>query len=346
MTKTLRTISALREQGLVGADQGLNAVAARYAVAITTNLVALIDRSDPNDPIARQFVPDRRELQTLTEELADPIGDARFTPVRGIVHRHADRVLLKPLLACPVYCRFCFRREMVGPGAGALDAAEIDAALEYIRQTPSVWEVIVTGGDPLMLAPRRIAAIVDALDDIDHVKIVRWHSRVPVVDPTRVTPELVAALGSGRRTAWLAIHSNHPRELTAAACEAIARLRRTGMSLVSQTVLLEGINDDATVLSDLMRRFVENGVKPYYLHHADLAPGTSHFRTTIAKGQALMKALRATLSGLAQPTYVVDIPGGYGKVPAGAPSIADNLGETVILDPSGAPHSYPPRMES
>ncbi|MGE3719796.1 MAG: lysine-2,3-aminomutase-like protein, partial [Bauldia sp.] len=321
----------------------LEAVAERYAVAVTADLVALIDKAVPDDPIARQFIPDARELDTRPEERGDPIGDGRFTPMKGIVHRYPDRVLLKPLLACPVYCRFCFRREMVGPGGEALDAAELEAALDYIRRTPAVWEVIVTGGDPLMLAPRRIAAIVEALDAIDQVKIVRWHSRVPVVDPSRVTEELVAALSVGRKPAWLALHSNHPRELTADAGAAIARLRRAGVNLVSQTVLLKGVNDDAEVLAELMRRFVENGVKPYYLHHADLAPGTSHFRTSIAEGQALMKALRGRLSGLAQPTYVIDIPGGYGKVPAGAAAVGDVLGETIVADPSGERHVYPPR---
>jgi lysine 2,3-aminomutase len=184
------------------------------------------------------------------------------------------------------------------------------------------------------MSPRRIEAITLALSAIDHVKIVRWHTRVPVVAPERVTAELVAALRAPRKTVYVALHANHPRELTGAARDAIARLVDAGIPLVSQSVLLRGVNDTVETLEALMRAFVEARVKPYYLHHGDLAPGTSHFRTSVAEGQALMRGLRQRLSGLAMPTYVLDIPGGFGKVPVG-PAYLDG---DVVADPSGSLH--------
>ena len=344
-TKTLRSIADLADAGLVApaADvAALEAVAARYAVAITADMVGLIDRGHPGDPIARQFVPDVRELQRRPEERADPLGEERLSPVPGIVHRYPDRVLLMLTHVCPVYCRFCFRREVVGPGGPqALSGRALDAALGYIGRTPGIWEVILTGGDPFMLSPRRIAEVTSRLGEIAHVKVLRWHTRVPAVEPLRVTLDLVSALRSASKTVYVALHANHPRELTPAARAACARIVEAGIPMLSQTVLLEGVNDDAETLAQLMRAFVEARVKPYYLHHLDLAPGTSHFRTTIAEGQQLMRALRGRLSGIAQPTYVLDIPGGHGKVPIGPSYVAED-GRT-IADPAGVRHDDPER---
>ena len=261
-------------------------MAERYAVAITPEMVRLIDRADADDPIARQFVPDARELRQLPQERADPLGEERLSPVPGIVHRYPDRVLLKLTHVCPVYCRFCFRREVVGPGGPqALRGKALEAALDYIAATPAIWEVILTGGDPFMLSPRRIAEVTRRLGAIGHVKVLRWHTRVPVVDPGRVSDELVAALRSSDKTVYVALHANHARELTDEARAACARLVDAGIPMLSQTVLLKGVNDDAETLAALMRAFVEARVKPYYLHHLDAAPGTSHFRTSIAEGQ-------------------------------------------------------------
>jgi len=286
-------------------------------------------------------VPDLCELHTLHQERADPIGDFSHSPVPGIVHRYRDRVLLKLAHVCPVYCRFCFRREMVGPDLGhALQGEDLQRAFDYIAGHLQIWEVIVTGGDPLVLSPRRIAHVTTALAQIAHVRIVRWHTRVPVVDPDRVTPELVDALGvTGRRT-LLAIHTNHPRELTPRARAAIARLNAAGIGLLSQTVLLKGVNDDADTLEGLMRALVECGVKPYYLHHGDLAPGTSHLRTPIPQGKALMRELRTRLSGVALPTYVLDIPGGHGKVEIEANVTDLGNGRFAVRDPRGVMHIY------
>jgi lysine 2,3-aminomutase len=336
---TLRLPSELIDAGLAAPARlgELERIAARYAVAITPDIADLIDRNDPNDPIARQFVPDTAELTTTPDERADPIGDAAHSPVEGIVHRYPDRVLLKLVNVCAVYCRFCFRREMVGPGKQMLSPDKIDAALAYVRSHPEIWEVILTGGDPLVLSARRLAEIIKRIAAIAHVKIIRFHTRLPVVAPDKITPSLIRAMQAPGRTTYVALHANHPRELTGAARAACARIIDAGIPMVSQSVLLRGVNDDAETLGALMRAFVECRIKPYYLHHGDLAPGTSHFRTTIAQGQALMRALRGRVSGLAQPTYVLDIPDGHGKVPVGP----NYVGEDVVEDINGVKRDYP-----
>ncbi|KRA46187.1 lysine-2,3-aminomutase-like protein [Devosia sp. Root635] len=338
----IKTVNGLVDAGLSD-GMGLDAVAAKYAIAITPDVAALIDPSDLDDPMAKQFVPTLAELVTTPEERADPIGDLTHSPVEGIVHRYPDRVLLKAVHVCPVYCRFCFRREMVGPaGLGTLTGPELDAAVGYIADHPEIWEVILTGGDPLVLSPRRLAEIMARLAGIEHVKIVRFHTRVPVVEPERVDDGMVAALRSSGKTTYLAVHANHPREFTEAARGALARLADGGVVLVSQSVLLKGVNDDIETLAGLMKAFVENRVKPYYLHHPDLAPGTSHFRVSIEDGQALVTALRGRISGLARPTYVLDIPGGYGKADIGAASISGGDGCFTVRDWQGGAHRYPP----
>ena len=319
----------------------LEGVTARYAMAITPEIAALIDPLDPRDPIRRQFVPDVAELETRPQERADPIGDQAHSPVEGIVHRYPDRVLLKLLHACPVYCRFCFRRETVGPGgAGMLSGAALEGALAYIRSDPAIWEVILTGGDPLALSPRRLGEAMEALAAIPHVKVVRLHSRVPAVDPSRITPDVIAALRRFPRAVYVALHANHPRELTPGAREACARLIDSGVVMVSQSVLLAGVNDDAAVLADLMRAFVETRIKPYYLHHPDLAPGTSHLRVSISRGQALVRALLGRVSGLCQPAYVLDIPGGFGKSPIGPTYLAPAEQGWRVEDFQGGSHGY------
>ena len=355
LARTLREPAELVAEQLVSAEAlpALERVAARYAVAITPALVDLIDRSDPDDPIARQFVPTAAELEMQPGENADPIGDHPHSPVPGIVHRYPDRVLFKLVQVCAVYCRFCFRREMVGPGKdNALSDSAYRAAIDYIRAHDEIWEVILTGGDPLMLSPRRMGEIMADLAGIDHVKIIRLHTRVPVADPARVSDEMVAALKVTGATTWVALHANHARELTEAARAACARLVDAGVPMVSQSVLLRGVNDNVTALSDLMRAFVECRIKPYYLHHGDLAPGTAHLRTTIAQGQELMRSLRGRVSGLCQPDYVLDIPGGHGKAPIGpnylshATSAECDLSSESryrIVDYCGDVHLYPPK---
>lgn len=342
---TLRTADDIIAAGLApeARREDLARVGARYAVAITPDLAALIARDDPADPIARQFVPDRDELDVQPMELADPIGDEAHSPVPGIVHRYPDRVLLKLVSVCAVYCRFCFRREMVGPGGDtALDPAQFDAALAYIAATPAIWEVILTGGDPFMVSPRRMAEVVQRLAAIAHVKVVRFHTRVPIAAPERMSDELIAALKAPGVASYVVVHANHARELQPSVREALARLVDAGVPVLSQSVLLKGVNDDAQALADLFRALVECRVKPYYLHHPDLAPGTAHFRLPIATGAALMRALRGRLSGVALPTYVLDIPGGYGKVPL-TPGYLEPGGRSV-RDHCGGVHAYPPAV--
>jgi lysine 2,3-aminomutase len=346
--KALRRPDDLIAAGLVPRERraGIEAVAARYALALTADVADLIDPANPNDPIALQFVPDPAELDVSPEEMADPIGDEAHSPVEGIVHRYPDRVLLKPVHACAVYCRFCFRREVVGQGR-ALSSEQLDAALDYIRIHRDIWEVILTGGDPLVLSARRLTQIVNALAAIEHVKIIRVHTRIPVVQPGRVTPALVRSLKARGKATYVVLHANHARELTSQARAACARLVDAGIPMLSQTVLLRGVNDEAAVLGELMRTLVECRVKPYYLHHGDLAPGTAHWRTGIDQGQALMRALHGRFSGLCQPAYVLDIPGGHGKSPIG-PSYLTRVGGTngtaryEVQDFNRARHAYPP----
>ncbi len=343
--RTLRTPGELVETGLVAPEKlsEIEAVAERYAVAISPAMAALIDRSDPNDPVARQFVPDAAELTISPEERDDPIGDLAHSPVEGIVHRYPDRVLLKAVHVCPVYCRFCFRREMVGPqGLGTLSPDALDRAFAYIADHPEIWEVILTGGDPLVLSPRRLSEIMQRLAALDHVKIVRFHTRVPVVEPERIDEALIAALKASGKTAYLALHANHPRELTAEARAACARLVDAGIVMISQSVLLKGVNDDPDILAALMRAFVETRVKPYYLHHPDLAPGTGHFRLTIEEGRALVAGMRGRISGLCQPTYILDIPGGHGKAVISPDALRQEGGCYTVSDFQGGEHRYPP----
>lgn len=340
---TIRTIAALADLGLVAAEQrtALERVAQKYAVALTPAMLATVDPGDPLDPITRQFVPSPDELIVTPDELGDPIGDDAHSPIAGIVHRYPDRVLLKLLHLCPVYCRFCFRRERVGPGVDAvLSPLDTDAALRYIASEPAIWEVILTGGDPLLLAPRRIEKVMLRLATVPHVKVIRFHTRVPVADPESITPGLVAALRAGDKAVFVALHANHARELSPKARAACGLIVDAGIPMLSQTVLLRGVNDNASALESLMRALVETRIKPYYLHHADLAPGTRHMRTGIAEGQALVRTLRGHVSGLCQPTYVLDIPGGHGKVVLDESISPDHSGVATLRDRHGQPHLY------
>jgi lysine 2,3-aminomutase len=349
-TRTLRSIADLSAAGLAprASLAALERVAARYAVSLTPELANLIDPADPQDPIAHQFLPDPAELEAQPHERADPIGDDAMSPVEGIVHRYADRVLLKLTHLCAVYCRFCFRREMVGPGRrAALSQTALAGALDYIRRHAGIWEVILTGGDPLILSPRRLRDVMVALAAIEHVKVVRVHTRVPIADPQRITAALVRALKASGKATYVVLHANHARELSPAVRKACARLIDAGFPMLSQSVLLRGVNDEVETLTALMRTLVECRIKPYYLHHGDLAPGTSHLRTTIADGQALVRSLHGRASGLCQPAYMLDLPGGHGKSPIGPSYIRPATGHGgrelfEIEDGNGRTHIYPP----
>jgi lysine 2,3-aminomutase len=315
-SRTLRTPQDLLRAGLVAEATlpALEELAARYATAITPAMAALITPGDPADPIALQYIPDAAELIIAPHELEDPTADAPFTPVKGVVHRYPDRALLKPLLACPVYCRFCFRREKVGPDGGVLTEAELESALLWFERNTAIREVILTGGDPLMLSARRLGEILGRLAGMAHIETLRIHTRVPVADPVRVTGALVAAMRQ-TKPVFIAVHANHAREFTPDAAAALARLAEAGVPLLGQTVLLRGVNDEAPVLEALLRAMIRNRIKPYYLHSLDPAPGTARFQVPEDDGLALMAALRGRLPGHALPFFVRETPMGGGKRP-------------------------------
>ncbi|MEH6775572.1 MAG: lysine-2,3-aminomutase-like protein [Cereibacter changlensis] len=339
--RSVTTVSDLLREQLVRPEDApaLERVAEEFRIRVTPEMRRAIG-AEADGAMARQFVPRSEELILREEELVDPIGDSAHSPTRGLTHRYPDRVILHTTQTCEVYCRFCFRRETVGDD-GTLPDADLEAALDYIRATPAIHEVILTGGDPMVLSARRIAVLLTRLAEIPHVEVLRFHTRVPVVAPQRITAELVAAL-KVRCPVYVVVHSNHRDELTLDACAALARLADAGIPLLSQTVLLRGVNDDAAVLAELFRCLARNRVKPYYLHHCDLARGTSHFRTSISEGQRIMAELRGRLSGLCIPTYVLDIPGGFGKAPLG-PGYVDTdaaSGDHLITDYRGSVHRY------
>lgn len=281
---------------------------------ISPAFLALIDPSDAMDPIARQFTPSAQERESAPDDLADPIGDLAHSVLDCLVHRHPDRVLLVPTWACPVHCRFCFRRDRVG-GKGPSPELLAQAA-EYISEHSEIREVILTGGDPLMLPVKKLGGLLKELAAIPHVQSLRIHSRVPVAAPGRITPALARLLGRLEKPVYLVTHVNFARELTFEARLGLDRLRMAGVPLLSQSVLLKGVNDQVELLEDLFRALLAAGVKPYYLHHPDLVPGTAHFRLGLDEGRALMAGLRPRLSGLALPVFILDRPGGEGKIPA------------------------------
>ena len=329
--RTLRDPDALAAAGLLP-DAGLPAlreVAGRYAVAVTPHVAALIDPADPADPVGLQYLPHAAELVTAPHEVSDPTADAPHSPVPGVVHRYPDRALLKPLLLCPVYCRFCFRREQVGPDGGVLDEAALDRALRYFEETPALREAILTGGDPLMLSPRRLGAIVARLAAVPHIEVIRVHTRVPVADPARVTEALCAALGT-EKALYVCVHANHAREFVPEARAALRRLHAAGAVLLGQSVLLRGVNDTDAALEELLRAMLRCRVKPYYLHQLDRAPGTARFEVGIGEGRALLRRLRGRVTGLAWPTYVIDTASGGGKSPIG-PSYVEETQDGWIL---------------
>ena len=333
--QTIRDAETLIAEGLADAGDraALERVAARYATAIPPPFRSLIVRRD--DPIGLQVVPHADELVQAPHESADPIGDDALSPVPGIVHRYADRALLKPLLVCPVYCRFCFRREHVGPEGGLLDESALAGALGWLADHPAITEVILTGGDPLMLSARRLRRIVAALDTMAHVRTIRIHSRVPVADPERLDEAMADALETDK-SMWLVVHANHARELTAPARAALRRVQRRGVPVLGQSVLLRGVNDSEAALEALFRAMVAARVKPYYLHQLDPAPGTVRFHVPIAEGRRLLAGLRGRVSGIALPTYVLDIPGGHGKVPIGPDHLSAD--GAAVRDPAGRSH--------
>jgi lysine 2,3-aminomutase len=293
--------------------EAFRAAADRFRVAITPHYAALIDPDDPSCPIRRQAVPQLGELDTQPFELADPLAEEAHMPVAGVTHRYPDRVLFYVSHNCPVYCRHCTRKRKVADPTTAAANAQLDAGLEYIANTPTVRDVVVSGGDPLSLSDERLGRILEALRAIDHVEVIRLGTRNPVTLPQRITKELCERIARGGPI-YVHTHFNHPSELSDESCQALDRLRRAGAILGNQMVLLRGVNDSPEIVMQLNRRLLEVGCRPYYILQCDMAEGITHFRTPLATGLEIMDHLRGRIGGMGVPHFVVDLPGGGGKV--------------------------------
>lgn len=302
----------------------LRAVAARYPLLITPHYLDLIQ--DPGDPIWLQCVPDLREL-AVDDLPEDSLNERSFSPVSAVVHRYPDRALLMVSGQCAGYCRFCTRKNRVGTRALAFSADQVSEGIAYIASSSDIRDVILTGGDPLLLDDEALGEVLAKLQAIPHVEIIRIGSRVPVTMPDRITPQLCQLLARFQPL-YLNTHFNHPREIVAASIKACARLADAGVPLGNQTVLLAGVNDDVNVMSALCRGLLKIRVRPYYLHHLDQARGTAHFRVPVERGLEIITAMRGRVSGLGIPHYVVDPPGGQGKVPL-LPENLLQIGETI-----------------
>jgi lysine 2,3-aminomutase len=297
--------------------RGLRALGERgFPVSITPYYFGLIARDDEACPIRRQVVPRSEEFELVPGDLADPLGEAAHEVAPNLISRYPDRALLFATDRCAVYCRFCTRSRLVGAGGGARPLSRLAPAFEYLRAHPEIRDVIVSGGDPLVMATDRLVALVAALRQIPSIETVRLATRVPVVLPQRITDELLGALRL-HHPIWIMTHFNHPRELTPESALACNRLADAGFPVMNHTVLLRGVNDDAETLSALFRGLVRLRVRPYYLLQADPVQGTGHLRTPLQTGIELMARLQGRLSGIALPKLIVDTPGGLGKVPVG-----------------------------
>ncbi len=285
-----------------------------FRVDITPYFISLIDPNDPDDPIRKQVIPTDAELTPFAGMMEDSLAEDEHSPVPGLVHRYPDRVLMLVTTQCASYCRYCTRARIVGDSKATFSRQDLEQQIDYIRRTPQVRDVLLSGGDPLVIAPKVLEEILTRLREIPHVEILRIGTRVPVFLPMRITDELTEML-QRFHPLWMNIHVNHPREITRELAEACDRLSRAGIPLGNQSVLLAGINDNVHVQRQLVQDLVRIRVRPYYLYQCDLVQGAGHFRTPIAKGIEIMEGLRGHTSGFAVPTYVVDAPGGGGKIP-------------------------------
>jgi len=285
-----------------------------FRVDITPYFASLIDPDDPNCPIRRQVIPTGKELAAFAGMVADSLNEDAHSPVPGLVHRYPDRVLMLVTTQCASYCRYCTRSRLVGDPSAQFSRSDYDAQIDYIARTPQIRDVLLSGGDPLILPPRILEGLLRRLRAIEHVEIIRIGSRVPAFLPQRVTPELVEMLRQFHPL-WMNLHFNHAKELAPEVAVALARLTDAGIPLGAQTVLLANVNDSVEVMRELLHKLVRNRVRPYYLYQCDLVAGAGHFRTTVSKGIEIIEGLRGHTSGYAIPTYVVDAPGGGGKIP-------------------------------
>ncbi|HOE91440.1 MAG TPA: lysine 2,3-aminomutase [Candidatus Cloacimonadota bacterium] len=285
-----------------------------FRMAITPYYLSQINENDPNDPVRMQAIPRIQEAMISESDMSDPLSEDVDSPVPGLTHRYPDRTLLLLTDQCSMYCRHCTRRRKAGENDAAMPKDQIDKAIEYIKNTPEVRDVILSGGDPLTLSDERLDEIIGKIAAIDHVDIIRIGSRIPVVLPQRITDSLINVLKK-YPPIWFNTHFNHPNEMSEESKKALAKLADNGIVLGNQSVLLKGINDHVDVMKNLVHTLVKNRVRPYYIYQCDLSNGISHFRTPISKGIEIMESLRGHTSGLCQPLYVVDAPGGGGKIP-------------------------------
>jgi lysine 2,3-aminomutase len=301
-------------------------------VGITPYYASLLDRDNPDDPLRLTVMTDEKEFHITPDEADDPLGENSHTPVPGLVHRYPDRVLFLITGFCAVYCRYCTRSRMVGNKGGeyTFDVRQWDAALNYIRNTPEIRDVLISGGDPLTLNDDKLEYLLSNLRAIPHVEMIRIGSKVPAVLPQRITPELTRMLQK-YHPFWLSIHFTHPDELTPEVKAACERLANAGIPLGSQTVLLKGVNDSVETMKTLVQGLLKIRVRPYYLYQCDPVRGTSHFRTTVDKGLEIIRGLRGHTTGYAVPTYVIDAPGGGGKIPLLPDYLAGRDGDDVLL---------------
>lgn len=301
-----------------------------FRVDITPYFISLIDPDDPNDPIRKQVVPTEVEMVPFTAMMEDSLAEDRHSPVPGLVHRYPDRALMLVTTQCASYCRYCTRSRIVGDPSATFSRAEFEMQLEYLGRTPQIRDVLLSGGDPLVLAPKILDEILRRLREIPHIEIVRIGSRVPVFLPMRITDQLTDVLQQ-YHPLWLNIHVNHPNEITAELAEACDRLTRAGIPLGNQSVLLAGVNDNVHIQRQLVHDLVRIRVRPYYLYQCDLVEGAGHFRTPVAKGIEIIEGLRGHTSGYAVPVFIVDAPGGGGKIPVGPNYLLSMSDHKIIL---------------
>ena len=299
---------------LTGSERKALQTQGLFRVDVTPYFISLIDPTDPDDPVRRQVIPRSEEMQAFTAMMEDSLAEDRHSPVPGLVHRYPDRVLMLVTTQCASYCRYCTRSRIVGDPGQTFSQTDFDLQIEYLKRTPQVRDVLLSGGDPLVLAPKILEQILPRLREIPHIEIVRIGSRVPVFLPMRVTQELCDMLAKFHPL-WLNIHVNHPSEISLELEQACDRLTRAGIPLGNQSVLLAGVNDNVHIQRDLAHQLVRIRVRPYYLYQCDLVEGAGHFRTPVAKGIEIMEGLRGHTSGYAVPQYIIDAPGGGGKIP-------------------------------
>ncbi|MFH0877459.1 MAG: lysine 2,3-aminomutase [Candidatus Omnitrophota bacterium] len=322
-------------------EEGIKKSGGRLSMAITPYWTTLMDAEDPSCPIRRQAVPLIEEFKFGNNEYVDPCAEDRDSPVSGLVHRYPDRVLLLATEQCAMYCRHCTRRRLVGEKrTSSVNSKTIDAAVEYIKSNRKIRDVLISGGDPLMLEDEDLEEILKKITEIPHVEFVRLGTRVPVTLPQRITEPLIAMLKK-YSPVWISIHFNHPREVSKRCKAACDMLADNGFPLGSQTVLLRGINDKPYIMKKLMQELLKVRVRPYYIYQCDPARGTAHFRTPVAVGINIIERLRGFTSGYAVPTYVVDAPGGGGKIPVGPNYlISQDKGKHVLRNYKGKIYTY------